>query len=231
VADINAGMFALIGALMALEARHRTGRGQFVDVSMLDTLISAMAANYAYLFGSGVVPGPMGTRFATIVPYRNFACADREITIAVASQKLWDDFCQAIGRPELAADERFKTNQLRVKYRGVLEPLLESIFRERPAAEWVDRLSRFGTPCTLVRNLREIVEDEQSTERNMFPSLDHPKAGSVRVTGLPLKFSENEGRIGEPAPGLGADTDQVLGEMLGIPAEELQRLRHGGAIA
>ena len=107
-------MFAMIGAQLALEARHRTGKGQFVDVSMLDGLMSTMAPSFAYFLGSGVVPKPMGTRFATIVPYRNFVCADREITIAVASDKLWESFCEAIGRRDLIHDGRFNSNRLRV---------------------------------------------------------------------------------------------------------------------
>src|SRR5205807_8859935 len=115
--------------LLALESRHRTGAGQFVDVSMLDTLMSTMAPSFAYYLGSGMVPIPRGTSFATIVPYRNFRCEDREITIAVASDKLWASFCQALGRPDLAVNECYGTNPLRVKNRAVLEPLLEESFR------------------------------------------------------------------------------------------------------
>ena len=136
VADITAGMFALIGILMALESRNRTGVGQFVDVSMLDSMISAMSSNFANFFGmnsqqgSKVIPGSMGTRFGTIVPYRGFPTADRDIVIAVASNKLWVDFCGAIGRTDLAEHPDYSSNALRVKNRGVLEPLITSIFRD-----------------------------------------------------------------------------------------------------
>src|SRR5271155_1646209 len=128
VADITSGMFALIGILMAIEARNKTGVGQLVDVSMLDSMISAMCSNYANFFGSGTVPGAMGTRFATIVPYRGFPTADRDIVIAVASGKLWTEFCGAMGRPDLAEDSAYATNALRVKNRDVLEPMLTEIF-------------------------------------------------------------------------------------------------------
>src|SRR5579871_1309443 len=101
IADITAGLFSLIGALLALEARHRTGRGQFVDVSMMDTVMSTMLPSFARYMASGIVPKPMGTLFDGIVPYRNFMCADREITVAVASDKLWKAFCNAIERPDL----------------------------------------------------------------------------------------------------------------------------------
>ena len=124
VADVTAGMFAMSGALMALEARHKTGRGQFVDVGMLDSLVSAMASNQATYMGAGVVPKPLGTAFATIVPYRSFACADREITIAVASEKLWTAFCLAMDRPDFATDPRYSSNALRVANRATKSQLL-----------------------------------------------------------------------------------------------------------
>ena len=215
VADISAGMFALTGALMALEARHRTGRGQFVDVSMLDSLVSAMASNYATFLGSGVVPTPLGTAFSTIVPYRNFACSDREISIAVASDKLWATFCVAIDRPDFATDEGYGTNALRVKNRTVLEPELMLMFQQKSAAYWVDQLRRSGVPVSLVRNMAEVVADEHSTERELFPEVEHQKAGKIRVTGLPVKFSDTPGKVGAGAPELGRDTVAVLRELLG----------------
>ena len=148
VADITAGMFSLIGILMALRVREQTGAGQFVDVSMLDAMISAMASNYANLMGSGVVPKPMGTAFATIVPYAAFPAKDREIAIAVASEKLWGTFCQSIGKPEWTDDPRFRTNPLRVANRGELEPMIVEVFRTRTAAEWTAHFQKTGIPCT-----------------------------------------------------------------------------------
>src|SRR5262249_38293234 len=115
VADITSGMFALIGILLALQARQHTGAGQFVDVSMLDSMISAMSSNFAYFVGSGNIPEPMGTAFATIVPYRGFPTKDREIIIAVATQKLWLEFCEAIERPDLSTNPDYASNGLRVK--------------------------------------------------------------------------------------------------------------------
>ena len=189
VADVTAGTFALVGAMLALEARHRTGAGQFVDVSMLDTLMSTMAPSFAYYLGCGAIPIPRGTSFATIVPYRNFSCADREISIAVASDKLWSSFCHAIGRPDLDEDPRYRSNPLRVQHRGVLEPLLEEIFRRGTAAHWTEVLLRHGIPCSLVRNLQEVVEDEQIQARDMLPVLTHPEAGPIQVTGAPVTLS------------------------------------------
>ncbi len=230
VADITAGMFALIGIQMALEARHRTGRGQYVDVSMLDSMISAMASNYAYLFGSGIVQGPQGTAFATIVPYRTFKAQDRDITLAVASEKLWEAFCQAMEKPEWITDPRFESNAARVAHRGTLEPLLMEMFGKRPAAHWLALLKSHGVPCTPVRNLGEVVEDPQSQARGMFPTRQHPTAGEVRVTGLPVKLSATPGEVGTPAPLHGQHTRQALADLLGLRDAELEPLFQAGVI-
>ncbi|MGP8097957.1 MAG: CaiB/BaiF CoA transferase family protein [Steroidobacteraceae bacterium] len=214
VADVTAGLFALVGALMALEARHRTGRGQFVDVSMMDTLMSSMLANFARYLASGEIPVPMGTSFDSIVPYRNFMCADREVTIAAASDKLWRSLCEALGRSDLAGHPDYHSNPLRVQNRRVLEPLLEGIFRSRPAVHWIELLSRAGVPCTVVRNFKEIVEDEQTAARNMTPLVHHALAGPIRVLGVPVQLSETPGRIASAAPVLGADTAAVIEDLL-----------------
>ncbi len=215
IADITAGLFSLIGAMMALEARHRTGRGQFVDVSMMDTVMSTMLPSFARFLASGVIPKPMGTLFDGIVPYRNFVCADREMTLAVASDKLWKSFCEAIGRPEFGTHADYATNPLRVKNRGVLEPMLEAMFRSRPAAHWVELLAKHGVPATVVRNLKEVIDDEQTAARNMTPVVQHAVAGPIRVIGVPVQLSETPGRIGSAAPLLGADTEAILKEVNG----------------
>ncbi len=230
VADITSGMFALIGILMAITARNRTGEGQFVDVSMFDSMISAMASNYANFFGANsdgarVVPGPLGTRFGTIVPYRGFPTGDRDIVIAVASQKLWVDFCGAIGRPELADDPDYSTNALRVKNREVLEPMIAGIFRTQPSAYWASKFRACGIPCAPVRTLDEVAADPQAAERGMFPVLE-----GFTVTGPPVKLSATPGSIPRPAPRLGEHTREALVELLGCDGAVLDRLESSGVI-
>jgi CoA:oxalate CoA-transferase len=226
VADITAGMFALIGIQLALEARHRTGEGQFVDVSMLDGMISAMASNYAYYFGSGIVPEPMGTRFATIVPYRGFPTKDREIVIAVASQKLWRTFCAMLDRPDLADHPDYATNALRVKNRRVLEPLITDILRTRTSAEWSKIFAASGVPCSPVRTIEEVANDPQAAAREMFP-----EAGGTHITGPPIKLSVTPGAVSRPAPKLGADTRASLAELLHLDNAALDALAEAGVIA
>jgi crotonobetainyl-CoA:carnitine CoA-transferase CaiB-like acyl-CoA transferase len=225
VADITSGMFALIGILMALESRNKTGVGQFVDVSMLDSMISAMASTYANFFGSGTVPRAMGTRFSTIVPYRGFPTADRDIVIAVASGKLWTYFCSAMGRPDLADDPDYATNGLRVKNRDVLEPMLTDIFRTKPSAYWVEQFRKCGIPCAPVRTFDEVASDPQTADREMFPMVD-----GINVTGPPVKFSATPGSIPRRAPHLGEHTREALAELLGYDAAVLDRLQSSGAI-
>ncbi len=230
VADITAGMFAALGILMALYARERTGVGQLLDVSMLDGMISAMGSNFANYLGSGAVPGPMGTAFKAIVPYRTFPTADRDIAIAVASDKLWAAFCQAIEMPELVEDPRYTSNALRVENRGTLEPMLMDLFRKATSAEWQERLGRFGVPCAPVRTLDEVCADPQCEVREMFPTVSHPTAGSVAVTGTPIKMSETPGRVRSAAPLLGQHTREALTSLLGLDEAALDALEQEGVI-
>jgi crotonobetainyl-CoA:carnitine CoA-transferase CaiB-like acyl-CoA transferase len=213
IVDITAGLFALIGALLAIEARHRTGSGQFVDVSMMDGVMSTMLPNFARYLASGTVPGPMGTLFESIVPYRNYRCADREITIAVASDKLWKQFCDAIERADLSNHPDYISNSLRVQNRAKLEPMLEAIFQSESAAHWVSSLSKQGVPATIVRNLKEVIDDAQTSAREMTVTVLHPVAGAIPVSGVPVKLSATPGRIKSAAPLLGADTKRVLDDL------------------
>lgn len=226
VADTTAGLFALAGILMALRVREQTGAGQFVDVSMFDSLISTMCSSFAYYAGSGKVAGPMGTSFATIVPYRTFPAKDREIALAIGSEKLWAAFCRAIGRPELACHADYATNALRVKNRGVLEPLLIDIFRQATAEEWMQRLSAEGIPASPVRNVQDVFESVQAEARAMFLKVD-----AFAVTGPPLKFSDARGNVGAAAPRVGEHTRAVLGDLFGLNQSELDRLAASGVIA
>ena len=216
VTDVTAGMYAVIGVLLALRARESTGLGQFVDVSMLDGMISTMSSNYMGYLGSGNVPQPMGTSFPTVVPYCAFHTKDRDISIAVGSEKLWSAFCRAIERPELEKHPDYETNAVRIRNRIALESVLAEIFATRGVAEWLECLQAAGIPCSLVRNFEEVVSHPQCEVRQMFPVLDHPTAGLHRVTGTPVKLSETPGHPTTPAPLLGEHTKSTLKEFFGL---------------
>jgi formyl-CoA transferase/CoA:oxalate CoA-transferase len=230
VTDVTAGLFAVIGILLALRARESSGTGQYIDVSMLDSMISTMSSNYMSYLGLGTVPRPMGTAFPTVVPYRVFHALDRPIAIAVGSERLWAAFCRAIERPDLTAHRDFDSNAARIRNRSTLEPLLEQVFAQRPAAEWLERLQAAGIPASPVRNFEDVVQHPQSEARAMFPWLEHPAAGRHRVTGTPVKLSETPGRPGLPAPGLGEHSATALEELLGMGSAEIARLIEGGVI-
>jgi crotonobetainyl-CoA:carnitine CoA-transferase CaiB-like acyl-CoA transferase len=224
VTDVTAGMFAVIGILLALRARERIGIGQFVDVSMLDSMISTMSSNYASYLGSGIVPHPMGTAFPTVVPYRSFHTADRTISIAVGSEKLWSAFCRAIGMPELEKHPDYESNAARIRNRAVLEPLLEGVFHQRSGVEWVEHLQAAGIPASLVRTFEEVASHPQCAVREMFPVLDHPTAGRHQVTGTPVKLSETPGGSDIPAPLLGQHTAATLGDLLSLDDAQIEEL-------
>jgi crotonobetainyl-CoA:carnitine CoA-transferase CaiB-like acyl-CoA transferase len=230
VADINAGLFSAIGILMALRARDITGRGQYVDVSMLDGMISAMSSNYMSYLGSGKVPRPLGAAFPTVVPYSVYNAKDRCFSIAVGSEKLWATFCRTIGRDDLTADPRFETNARRVENRHTLEEILQAVFADRNMADWIERLRAAGIPSSPVKNFEEVTRDPQTALRNMFPTIDCPAVGPHRVTGPPIKLSETPARIGRSAPALGEHTSSVLCELLGIHPDAAEDLAARGVI-
>lgn len=230
VTDVTAGLFSVIGILMALRAREVTGKGQYVDVSMLDGMISTMSSNYVSYLGSGNVPQPMGTSFPTVVPYRVFQTQDTAVAIAVGSEKLWSAFCRVLERPQLEAHPDYATNGDRIRNRHALEPLLEAAFRERRTEEWIERLQRAGIPASPVRNFQDVVQHPQSAVRQMFPSVTHPTAGAHRVTGTPVKLSETPGGPGAPAPLLGQHTAKVLSDVLRMDDRAIAMLAERGVI-
>jgi crotonobetainyl-CoA:carnitine CoA-transferase CaiB-like acyl-CoA transferase len=225
VADITAGMFAIIGILMALRTRDQTGVGQFIDVSMFDSMISAMASNFANYLGSGKVPGPLGTSFASIVPYRTFAASDRDVAIAVGSEKIWSDFCVAILRPDLASHPDYATNAHRVRNRNALESLLSEIFLKDTAENWAARLLAAGVPSSPVRTLDEVYNDPQAAVRRMFQ-----QTGPFPITGLPIKMASAPSVPRSPAPRLGEHTREVLMDLLGCDKHHIESLLETGII-
>ena len=230
VTDVTAGQFAVIGILLALLSREKTGEGQFVDVSMLDSMISTMSSNYMSFLGSNVTPVPMGTAFPTIVPYRCYRARDREVAIAIGSEKLWSLFCKALERPDLENHPDYATNANRIRNRAVLEPILDGIFAKRSGAEWVERFRAVGVPSSLVRNFREVSEDPQSELRQMFPGMEHPTAGKHQVTGTPVKLSDTPGYPSSPAPLLGQHTRTVLKELFALDERVLDDLFTRGVL-
>ena len=230
IVDIVSGMFAAWGIAVALLARERTGRGQLVDVGMLDAAAAVLTYQAGTYFATGRPPGRLGNRHPSITPYESLAAADGELVVAVGNDRLWRAFCGVLGLEELADDPRFRTNQDRVGARAALGSLLVERLRTRPAAEWLTRLKAAGIPCGGVRDLEQVFTDPQIVERAMVVALDHPIAGAIRQLGVPVKLGGTPGAVRTPPPALGQHTDAVLRDDLRCDAAEIARLRAAGAV-
>ena len=229
IVDIVAGMFSAYGIAVALLARERTGRGQYIDVGMLDSVAALLTYQAGIHFTTGEAPGRLGNRHPSITPYETLEAADGELVVAVGNDQLWRTFCGVIGAEALADDARFRTNKDRVAARDALRPLLVERMRTRPAAEWIERLKAAGIPCGGVRDLAQVFADPQLIERAMVVALDHPVAGAIRQLGVPIKMSGTPGAVRTPPPALGQHTEAILGE-LGMSGSEIARLRADGAV-
>jgi crotonobetainyl-CoA:carnitine CoA-transferase CaiB-like acyl-CoA transferase len=227
IADIVSGMFAAYGTSMALFARERTGRGQYVDVAMLDSVMALLTYQAGNFFASGRVPGRLGNRHPSIVPYETFDASDGEFVLAVGTDDQWKKFCALAG---LAEDARFVTNRQRVTNYDDLRPIVATRLRQEPRQYWIDRLGEAGVPCGSVRTFEELFADPQVVAREMVAQLQHPTIGAMRVLGVPMKLSDTPGAIESPPPRLGEHTDAVLTRHLGMDADTIGRLRAEGVL-
>ena len=225
IADIVSGMFAAQGIAMALLARARSGRGQLVDIGMLDAtaaLLTYQAANY---FVTGRAPERLGNRHPTIVPYETFEAADGVFVLAVGNDDLWRRFCGVAELSDLASDPRFVTNRVRVENYDELKPILVDRLRTRTRAEWIAALKSQGVPSGAVRDVADVLNDPQLAAREMIQAVEHATLGSVRALGIPIKLSHTPGTVRTAPPTLGQHTDQILRTDLGLTDAEIARLR------
>jgi crotonobetainyl-CoA:carnitine CoA-transferase CaiB-like acyl-CoA transferase len=227
IADIVTGMFAAQGISFALFARERTGRGQFVDIAMLDSVAALLSYQAAIYFATGTAPGRMGNRHPTIVPYETFAASDGEFVLAVGNDGQWRKFCDVAG---LAFDERFATNRQRVTQYEELRPRIAERVRAHPREYWITRLTEAGVPCGSVRDLHEVFTDPQLTAREMIATLDHATIGALRLLGVPVKLSDTPASVRSAPPTLGQHTDSVLLDDLGMTREAIASLRARGIV-
>jgi crotonobetainyl-CoA:carnitine CoA-transferase CaiB-like acyl-CoA transferase len=230
IADLAAGLFAAQGTLLALYARERTGRGQHVDVAMLDSVAALLTYQAGIYFVTGAPPERHGNAHPTVAPYETFEAADGEIVLAAGNDELWRRFCRVAGLDAYAGDPRFATNRDRVRNYGALRPIVADAFSKRTRAEWLEVLNDAGIPAGPVRNLQEVLTDEQLLTREMVHVLQHSSAGPVQVLGIPVKLSATPGAVRRAPPALGEHTEQILTGDLGLAASQITEMRGAGVI-
>jgi crotonobetainyl-CoA:carnitine CoA-transferase CaiB-like acyl-CoA transferase len=229
LADILTGLYAAIAVLAGLAHRDRTGRGQHVDLALLDVQVACLANQAMNYLASGVPPGRLGNAHPNIVPYQSFRARDGHFVVAVGNDGQFQRLCDLLARPELAGDERFATNAGRVRHREILVPMLQAAFAERDAADWLAGCAEAGIPAAPINDVGEVFADAQVVHRGLRLDLPHPLAGLVPLVASPLRMSETPPRYERPPPTLGQDTADVLVE-LGLDEAEIDRLREDGII-
>jgi crotonobetainyl-CoA:carnitine CoA-transferase CaiB-like acyl-CoA transferase len=224
IGDVLGGMYAGLAITAALAHRERSGAGQHIDLSLLDTMVAFTANQALNYWCSGQVPARHGNAHSNIVPYQVFRCADADIVLAVGNDGQFAEFCRVAGRPELSDDPRFHTNPERVRNRATLVPIVGEILGARPARAWVSELSAAGVPCGPINDLAQVFEDPQVRHRGLRVDLPHPAGVSCPGVANPMRFSATPVEYGAAPPLLGQHTRQVLRELLGLGEPEIDRL-------
>jgi crotonobetainyl-CoA:carnitine CoA-transferase CaiB-like acyl-CoA transferase len=229
IADIGTGMFAAFGIVCAYIARQRTGEGQFIDTSLLETSIALSLVESATFLAGGELPSPLGSTHRRNAPHGAFRVKDGYIAIAADSAHFWKRFCQVLGLEPLLDDPRFKTNAARVANKQLLQDLIERVTLTREGTYWLERLQAAEIPCGPVNSYAEVFQDPHVLAREMLAEVHHPVAGAVKMTGINVKLSQTPGAVHLPAPTLGQHTREVL-HTLGYTDGEINHLKTAGVI-
>ena len=230
LADVVAGLYACNGICLALLARHKTGKGQHVDVSLLDGMVSTLTYHALIYLTTGRSPKRAGTRHPSIVPYESFQARDGFVNIAVTNQKQWENFCTVFGFPEIARDPRFETMKARLMNYEELRPMIERGVSKMTRAEVIAAMSEVGIPAGPINTVGEILEDPQIHAREMVVELAHPEYGPLKVLGIPMKLSSTPGVVENAPPKFGEHNKEVL-TTLGFSEDEITLFEKSGVIA
>ena len=230
ITDVVTGVYASGAITAALLWRERSGKGQFIDISLLDVQVSALANIASNYLVAGKEATRWGTAHESIIPYQVFKTKDRPIAIAVANQKLWVNFCKMVGKEEWIDDPRFETNPKRVENREAMIALVAEVVARRTCAEWMERFVKASIPCGPVNNMEGLFADPQVLHRGMLAEVPHPTIGTLRLGGIPIKYSETPGTVHLPPPLLGEHTEEILTNVLDYSSRQIDDLRQQGAI-
>jgi formyl-CoA transferase len=230
IADIITGMYASIAICAALAHRERSGKGQHLDLALLDSQIALLAYQNTNYFATGRPPKRIGNLHPNIVPYQPFRAADGEVILACGNDNLYRKFCEAAGCPELAHDPRFATNGKRVENRVELTRLLGEVFRRRSKREWLELLEAAGVPNGPINDVAQVFEEPQVKARGVRLELEHRAAGKVPLVASPMRFSDTPLEYRLAPPVLGEHTEELLRGLLGRSESDIARLRSSGVI-
>jgi crotonobetainyl-CoA:carnitine CoA-transferase CaiB-like acyl-CoA transferase len=230
ILDLVAGLMLGKSIAAALFAREKLGVGQKIDTSLLEAAVACLINAGSNYLMEGKVPGRWGNAHPTIVPYQSFKTADGFLVIGVASEGIWRRFCQALERPELADDARFAKNADRVAHRAALVAILAEAFLTQATDTWLRLLNQAEVPCAPVQTIDQVFTAPQVLHREMLVEVDHPTAGTVRMAGIPVKFSATPASVRLPPPLLGQHTDEVLTSWLEMGTDEIKQLRNTGVV-
>lgn len=228
IGDLAGGLMATIGVLAALQARHTTGRGQHVDISMLDAQISLLNYMATMHFLSGIIPDKLGNGHFVHVPYDTFQCSDGYLIIAIIADNFWEALLTLLPADDLNTEEH-KFQPGRLKNKALINRRLNEILATNTQAYWLEKLRSARIPCAPVYNLQQAVHDEQVLARNMIVEVAHPLGGSTKMPGNPIKLSDTHEDTFSPPPLLGQHNDEVY-TSIGLKAEDLKALRDNGVI-
>jgi crotonobetainyl-CoA:carnitine CoA-transferase CaiB-like acyl-CoA transferase len=229
ISDIVTGLYATQGILLALLARVRTHKGQWVDVSLLDSTVATLTYQAQSYFTTGRTPKRMGTRHPSIVPYECFRVRDGFVNIGVTNQKQWVSFCTELGLTEIIADPRFSTTDSRLIHYSELKPILDQALGEWTRSEVLRKMSKAAIPAGPVNTVAEVLEDPQIDAREMIKDLTHPEYGPIRVLGLPVKLSETPGIV-EGAPPIFGEHNRSVLTMLGYSENAIADFEGDGTL-
>lgn len=230
IADLSAGIFASNAIMAALFARERTGEGQRIDISLLDSMVALMSYVASNYLVSGESPQRYGNAHPNIVPYQEFKTRDGYIALAAGNDRQWSILCEAIGHPEWAKDERFSTNPKRLEYRDVLVKQVNEEIGQRDSTYWLSLFEEIGIPAAPINDMANTFSDPQVQARNLRWEVPHPTAGTVPLVASPLNIPTSPAQVRHPPPLLGQHTDEILSELLAYDQNSIQSLREQGAI-
>jgi crotonobetainyl-CoA:carnitine CoA-transferase CaiB-like acyl-CoA transferase len=228
--DILTGLYAVNAILAALAWRNVSGRGQYIDLSLLDVQIACLANQAMNYLTTGIAPVRLGNAHPNIVPYQDFPTADGDMILAIGNDGQFAKFGRVAGHPEWAVDERFNTNAARVAHRQTLIPLIRQATVMKTTTEWIGLLEEAGVPCGPINDLEQVFADPQVQARGMRIDMPHPDAGSVPLVASPIRLSETPVEYRAPPPLLGQHTREVLAQLLELDSRQIEALTAAGVI-